>query len=57
MQYRFRDNIYFKSAEGISQDIWLLSMVMFINRSSAIVLPFLAIDLNQELGLSLTQVV
>ena len=50
---RLRDNIYTRSAKGVSKDVWLLALVMFINRSGAMVLPFLSIYLNQELGISL----
>ena len=48
-------NYYLNSYKGLSKDIWLLSLVMFINRSGAMVLPFLSIYLNQHIGLSLTQ--
>ena len=52
---RFRDTIYAKSFQGLSKEIWLLSLVMLINRSGAMVLPFLSIYLNQELDFSLKQ--
>lgn len=48
-----RNTIYYKSIEGLSREIWLLAIVMFINRSGAMVLPFLSIYLNQELNISL----
>ncbi|MBT8189534.1 MAG: MFS transporter, partial [Bacteroidia bacterium] len=51
----FRDTVYYKSFEGLSREIWLLSLVMLINRSGAMVLPFLSIYLNQELGFSLAK--
>ena len=50
----FRNNIYTRSTKGVTSDIWLLALVMFINRSGAMVLPFLSIYLNQQLGISLT---
>ena len=46
---------YIDSYRGLSKDIWLLSLVMFINRSGAMVLPFLSIYLNTQLGTSLAQ--
>ncbi len=45
--------IYFQSFSGLSREIWLLSLVMLINRSGAMVLPFMSIYLNQALGYSL----
>lgn len=51
MLYKF----YLESYKGLSRDVWLLALVMFINRSGAMVLPFLSIYLNQEIDLSLTQ--
>ncbi|NNE26541.1 MAG: MFS transporter [Saprospiraceae bacterium] len=39
----------------MSKEIWLLSLVMLINRSGAMVLPFLSIYLNQELSFSFKQ--
>ncbi|MBT8234329.1 MAG: MFS transporter [Saprospiraceae bacterium] len=46
--------IYYKSFAGLSKDIWLLATVMLINRSGAMVLPFLSIYLNQELNFDLS---
>ena len=48
--------LYADSFRGLSREVWLLSLVMLINRSGAMVLPFLGIYLNQELGFSLSQV-
>lgn len=39
----------------MSREIWLLALVMFVNRSGAMVLPFLSIYLNLSLGMTLTQ--
>ncbi len=46
---------YIQSYKDLSKDIWLLSLVMFVNRSGAMVLPFLSIYLNLEKGLSFSQ--
>ncbi len=46
-------SLYKNSLSGLSRDIWLLSFVMLINRSGAMVVPFLSIYLNQKLGYSL----
>jgi len=48
--------LYADSFRGLSREIWLLSLVMLINRSGAMVLPFLGIYLNQELGYGLSEV-
>ncbi len=48
--------LYFDSYKGLSQESWMLSIVMLINRSGAMVLPFLGIYMNTELGFSLKQV-
>lgn len=41
--------LYYKSFVGLSRPIWLLSMVTLINRTGAMVLPFLAVYLTQVL--------
>lgn len=48
-------SIYRKSFAGLSKPVWLLSLVMFINRSGTMVLPFLTIYLTTQLGFSLEQ--
>ena len=40
---------------GLSRQAWLLSLMVFINRSGAIVLPFLAVYVSEVLQFSLTQ--
>ncbi len=45
--------LYRKSFEGLSRDMWLLSLVTFINRAGTMVIPFLTVYLTQELGFSL----
>jgi predicted MFS family arabinose efflux permease len=44
--------LYYKSFVGLSRPIWLLSMVTLINRTGAMVLPFLSVYLTQVLGFS-----
>ena len=51
----FKHTVYYKSFSGLSREIWLLSLVMLINRSGAMVLPFLSIYLNQELQFGLKE--
>ena len=48
--------LYVKSFEGLSRDIWLLSLVTFINRSGTVVFLFLSIYLANELEFSKTQI-
>ena len=47
--------IYTRSFEGLSREIWMLSLVMLINRSGAMVIPFMTIYLNTELNISLKE--
>lgn len=48
--------MYFDSYKGLSKESWMLSVVMLINRSGAMVLPFLGIYMNTELGFTLKEV-
>jgi len=47
---------YINTYRGLSQESWMLSIVMLINRSGAMVMPFMSIYLHRELGYSLTDV-
>ncbi len=47
--------LYRDSFGGLSQDIWLLAMVTFINRSGTMVIPFMTVYLTQERQFTLTQ--
>ena len=47
--------IYKNSFRGLSRPIWFLSLVMLINRSGTMVLPFLTIYLTTQLGFTLEQ--
>lgn len=53
MKKYLANSIYAKSFQGLSKEIWLLSLVMLINRSGAMVIPFMTIYLNTELNISL----
>ena len=47
---------YLDSYRGLSKEIWLLSLITFINRAGTMVIPFLSLYLTTSLGFSLTQV-
>lgn len=46
-------NIYVNSFRGLSPESWMLAVVMLINRSGSMVLPFLGIYMTDHLGFSL----
>ncbi|MBK6623134.1 MAG: MFS transporter [Saprospirales bacterium] len=47
--------LYRNSFSGLSREVWLLAVVMLINRSGTMVVPFLTIYLTQHLGFTLGQ--
>src|SRR5690606_32252520 len=47
---------YIANFRGLSREIWLLSLVTFINRAGAMVIPFLSLYLVNEEGFTLPQV-
>ncbi len=47
---------YIRNFTGLSREIWLLSLVTFINRAGAMVIPFLSLYLVSDKGFSLPQV-
>ena len=47
--------LYKNAFSGLSHAAWMLSLVMLINRSGTMVLPFLSIYLTQALGFNLEQ--
>jgi predicted MFS family arabinose efflux permease len=47
---------YLANFRGLSREIWLLSLVTFINRAGAMVIPFLSLYLINVEGFSLPQV-
>jgi len=46
---------YLNSFRGLSREVWLLAVVMWINRSGAMVIPFLTLYLTKDLDFSLSQ--
>ncbi len=46
---------YLESYRGLSQPTWMLAIVMLINRTGAMVLPFLGIYMTSVLGFTLEQ--
>ncbi len=47
--------IYLDSYRGLSRPAWMLALVIFINRSGAMVLPFLGIYMTQSLHFSMKE--
>ncbi len=47
-------NIYRDAFSGLSRNIWLLSLVMLINRAGSMVIPFLTLYLTSKLEFTLT---
>ncbi|WP_192821892.1 MFS transporter [Rufibacter sp. LB8] len=47
--------LYANAFGGLSVEAWLLAGVMFINRSGAMVVPFLSVYLTESMGFSLKQ--
>ncbi len=47
---------YIDNFSGLSREIWLLSLVTFINRAGAMVLPFLSLYLVSEKGFTKPEV-
>ena len=47
--------LYVDSFKGLSRDVWWLSAVMLVNRSGAMVMPFLSVYLTLEQGYTLVE--
>ncbi len=47
---------YISSFSGFSREVWLLTLVTFINRAGTMVVPFMSLYLTKDMGLSLEQV-
>lgn len=47
--------LYKKAYSGLSRESWYLSLVMFINRSGTMVLPFMTIYCTQQLNFTIVQ--
>jgi len=54
-QMQYIINLYKLSFSDLSRSVWLLSIVMLINRSGTMVIPFLGVFLTQEEGFSIVQ--
>src|SRR5690606_11245372 len=48
--------LYIDSYRGLSRPAWMLALVMLVNRTGAMVLPFLGIYMTQALGFSVPEV-
>ena len=48
--------LYINSYKGLSPAAWLLALVMLINRSGSMVIPFLGMYMSSELNFSKTQI-
>lgn len=46
---------YLNSYRGLSKETWILALVMLINRSGAMVIPFLGVYMTSQLGFDLKQ--
>src|SRR5690606_5523977 len=47
--------LYLNSYRGLSQPAWMLSLVMLINRTGAMVIPFLGLYMTEHLNFSLKE--
>lgn len=47
--------LYLESYKGLSRPQWVLAIIMLINRSGAMVLPFLGVYMTQSLGFRLSE--
>jgi predicted MFS family arabinose efflux permease len=47
---------YIDNFRGFSREIWILTLITFINRAGTMVLPFLSKYLKEDLGFSYNQV-
>ena len=47
---------YFSNFKGFSREIWILTLITFINRAGTMVLPFLSKYLKEDLHFSYSQV-
>lgn len=47
--------LYVNSVSGLSKEVWILSLVTFINRCGTMVIPFLSVYMTTELGFSIVE--
>jgi predicted MFS family arabinose efflux permease len=45
--------VYLNSYRGLSQPVWMLALIILINRSGAMVIPFIGVYMTQSLNFSL----
>ncbi|HWV74785.1 MAG TPA: hypothetical protein VN040_23865, partial [Pseudosphingobacterium sp.] len=48
-------HVYLDAYRGLSRPAWMLALVMFINRSGAMVLPFLGVYITNQLKFSMQE--
>ena len=48
-------NLYKNSYGGLSRNTWLLSLVMLVNRSGTMVVPFMTMYMTQHIGVSISK--
>lgn len=49
-------NNYFNTFKGLSNEVWWLALITLINRAGTMVIPFLSLYLNKNLGFSFTNI-
>jgi predicted MFS family arabinose efflux permease len=49
-------NNYISTFKGLSLEVWWLSLITLVNRAGTMVIPFLSLYLNKNLGFSLANV-
>ena len=47
---------YLNSFSGLNREVWILSLITFVNRAGTMVVPFMSLYLTKDMGLSLEQV-
>lgn len=53
--YKSIAGIYKDAFSGLSGNIWLLGLIMFVNRAGAMVLPFMTLYLTKEFNYTLAE--
>ena len=49
-------NNYLEIFKGLSREVWWLSLITLINRAGTMVIPFLSLYLNEDLGFSFNNI-
>ena len=47
---------YISTFDGLSKEVWWLSLITLINRAGTMVIPFLSLYLTEDLGFTLSNV-